>query len=156
MISNHPHEVNVRAWVAALRSPRFRQCRGSLRHTSDEEGLRFCAQGVACELAIDDGVPLVRQPMAFADADGNHFQGAIPSAVQAWLGLTGIDGVLYVTADPYADQEGGSEPFPVEVDYLNDCHAWTFAEIADAIESTYLPNDAAERAAKVTEMENAR
>lgn len=77
---------NAKAWVEALRSGKYPQTKNYLHDTHG-----FCCLGVACELAIEDGVPLHR---GFADDDNNggiYYYGdrtrALPESVQKWLGL---------------------------------------------------------------------
>lgn len=76
-------------WIEALRSGEYKQCRLALR---DGEG--FCCLGVACEVAIKAGVPLVQ-----AGEDGYSVPGSgiinrafLPRAVRAWLGLSSGNG----------------------------------------------------------------
>jgi hypothetical protein len=117
----------IAAWVAALRSGRYRQGRGGLRG-QDVDGPRYCCLGVLCELAVDAGI-VHRDGNLYGvrrDGDGGYvqFQGAfLPSSVVGWAGLPGGD--PYVVADDRASK-------------LNDVERWSFDRIADALERRYL------------------
>jgi len=81
-------------WIEALRSGEYRQTRLALR---DGEG--FCCLGVACEVAIKAGVPLVQ-----AGEDGYSVPGSgiinrafLPQSVRAWLGLSTGNGRVSAT-----------------------------------------------------------
>ena len=83
-----PSEARA-AWVKALRSDEFEQGEGALRH-----GDKYCCLGVACELAIRDGVWLS------VTVDENNLYaysgqtGTLPGDVRRWLDLETVDGVL--------------------------------------------------------------
>jgi hypothetical protein len=76
-------------WIEALRSGAYRQTRLALR---DNEG--FCCLGVACEVAIEAGLPLKRAgDDGYSSLDGQIIQRAfLPRAVMEWLGLSTGDG----------------------------------------------------------------
>lgn len=96
---------NREKWVAALRSGEFKQARGYL----SVDGVGMCCLGIACDLAIKDGVELDRQ---YDELDGEaikseyydldepltierfgHDEGEVlPQSVRAWLGLTEMSG----------------------------------------------------------------
>lgn len=94
---------NAKKWVSALRSGEFEQGKGQLRR---HEGL--CCLGVACELAVKDGV--------IPDYDPDHI--ALPHEVQAWLGLTSNCGKYGINLFLTNDNDRGD----------------SFTEIADTIE----------------------
>lgn len=104
------------AWCAALRSGRFRQQTGCL-----EEDGRQCCLGVACRIAIEDGVPIT----VIADADGpTKFDGHVdylPDSVMGWLGLTTPTGEF---VDPYV----------ASLVDANDNRSFNFGRIAYLIE----------------------
>jgi hypothetical protein len=117
---------NAKAWIAALRSKKYTQTK---QYLHDKDG--FCCLGVACELAIADGVPLTQRLFDdggtfYIDRGVIDYGGTIsslPSEVKDWLG---IDSDL-----------GNYQDFVAE----DTCLAWkndggkTFEEIADIIES---------------------
>lgn len=106
-------------WVEALRSGDYSQGVDMLRTDSGA----FCCLGVACDLAVREGV-IERYA---ADA------GVPPLAVQGWLGLTEETGRLkeaIAVPDPLAE----SSVYDCLIE-LNDVLGLTFAEIADIIES---------------------
>jgi hypothetical protein len=105
---------NARKWVEALRSGKFKQSRFVLRN---EEG--FCCLGVACEVAVREGVI----PEARAGKDRYDYDNEIsslPERVQNWLGLR----------TPYGYAEGYQS-----LESLNDSGEYSFEQIANVIES---------------------
>ena len=140
----------VRAWVEALRSGEYRQGRDRLA-TVDNEAVNYCCLGVACEVAIKDGLNLDRTvvdgddpdidvsvPYVLYDTEPN----VLPSAVRQWLGvkddikadISDIDGPWTPTDWSVID------PTYRSVIKLND-GGWTFDMIAQALENTYLKED---------------
>lgn len=105
-----------KAWVAALRSGKYKQGRGSLR-TPDGE---FCCWGVLCDLAPKD---------VMRDEDWNVWALA-PDAVIEWAGLP--DRASGTPRVKIAKCRSGA---PTPLATLNDTHGATFDEIADAIEA---------------------
>ena len=74
---------NAQKWVDALESGRFKQGKGVLHRTDGT----WCCLGVACALAIEDGVPVA----TWASDDHVKYDGrggSLPRTVQRWLGLT--------------------------------------------------------------------
>lgn len=77
---------NAQKWVEALESGEYKQGRGALL-----KGYEFCCLGVACDVAIKNGVALkVDRRGRWTVFDGCHL--ALPPAVQDWLGLRTEDG----------------------------------------------------------------
>src|SRR2546428_66571 len=67
------HDVlnkNAQKWVDALLSGKYKQTEGVLCSVSDKGKLSFCCLGVACEVAIANGVKLNVKPY------GEHMIGA--------------------------------------------------------------------------------
>jgi len=83
---------NARKWIAALRSGLFQQGNGYLRK-DEENGPTLCCLGVACELAILDGVEIKKKRN---EADGiyryEETESILPEEVRKWLGLRSSDG----------------------------------------------------------------
>lgn len=97
-------------WVEALRSGEYEQTKERLKR-----GNSFCCLGVACEVAVAEGV--------VETYDGSRT--GLPPAVQAWLGVD-HEGTTSVTSPKLGGREFLTS--------LNDTWNLTFAEIADLIE----------------------
>lgn len=101
-------------WVEALESGRFKQGRERLRR-----GDLMCCLGVACELAIEDGVPLRVETACDGSVSYDGLAGVLPERVRTRLGLR-YGGAHYGnTQQLSADNDAGA----------------TFAEIAATIRS---------------------
>ncbi len=108
--------ANAKAWVAALRSRRYKQARGRLRRDD-----AFCCLGVACELAAQAGViPRARYLSGHGWSYAGH-QTLLPPEVAMWLGLKGQGGAVSLL-------DG------LSLVQVNDS-GWSFAKIAELIES---------------------
>ncbi len=108
---------NIKLWIKALRSGRFKQGRGMLAPKD-----LFCCLGVACEVAIENDVTAKKTPLNGAfryDKQLAH----LPTSVRKWLGIARINPIL-------------NAGFSASI--LNDARGWDFNQIADAIEKTYL------------------
>ena len=120
-----PNELNANAqkWVDALRSGKYTQTRGALR--SDEgNNPKFCCLGVACDLYAQEvggswGPMEQRGYVKFTDPEDNVASDFLTPAVTKWLGL------LW--------DNGGNVKHSLL--RLNDSYKYTFAQIADHIES---------------------
>lgn len=127
------NKANMRKWVAALRSGQFDQGTVKLRSANE-----YCCLGVACEVAIANGVNLkVKLYDEHATYDGETAY--LPRQVSDWLGLS--------QENPLAnDWLGISQEDPLIAPSLtavqaNDTLGWSFDQIADAIEEFYKLND---------------
>jgi len=107
---------NAKKWVAALRSGEYKQIQNRL---GDPNG--HCCLGVACEVAIENGVPLKKELQASGFYRYGNDRASLPAIVQTWLGLASDSGVYNL------------EDRSLIVD--NDSREYTFAQIADTIES---------------------
>ena len=121
-------------WVAALRSGEYEQGQGQLVADFGDGQKVFCCLGVACELAVEDG--LARRVITrdgyhdgYVDGGGNEDKGAIPATLAIQLGLTPSGSF---SRSVYA---GGRDHYGL--DTLNDTAGWTFAQIADYIETNF-------------------
>lgn len=103
---------NTKKWVKALRSGKYAQRRGYLQ----KDG-KFCCLGIACEVAIENGVLLERTTTEIAETRYNGCSGVLPKPVIEWLGCFD-DGCL--------SQE--------RLIHLNDREQLAFGEIANYIE----------------------
>lgn len=102
------NQKNVKKWVKALRSGRYKQCQSTL---SDGKG--YCCLGVVCVLA-----GMKRTPKS----DGRYYFGVelstLPLTAQRWLGIKVYDPLI-----------GGER-----ATRLNDVFGLSFAKIANLIE----------------------
>jgi hypothetical protein len=110
---------NAEKWVQALESGRFKQGAHVLHRKEDDAR---CCLGVACALAIEDGVAVV------VDTDEDDFcvtydgrTGGLPQSVERWVGLN--SGMGYLSPDC---------PLDCTLASLNDMGK-SFAEIAQII-----------------------
>lgn len=113
---------NAKKWVAALRSGKYTQGRSVL----NQNDRAFCCLGVACEVAIESGIPVEKKISGFGQTRKyNNASTVLPSLVMDWLGLESASGSFHRTV-------GGLHSSLVSV---NDSAQFTFNEIADLIES---------------------
>ena len=135
---------NAKAWVEALRSGAYEQCRGRLRrqyledydNDEREQGEGYCCLGVACDLYqqahpdvsewIEDEFAIFSGP--HEGAGSTTMEGALHEAVAEWLGLKDIDGQFHEKQYVPNSKSAGSSLIA-----LNDVGA-TFEQIADMIE----------------------
>jgi hypothetical protein len=124
----------VRLFVAALRSGEYEQGRGALQRALPFGEQRFCCLGVACEVAIREGVPVTVTSM-MGDGHKGYIQydntgSWLPASVQGWYGFD--------ASQPYVLDDAGEWVGVIE---LNDGLCKKFPYIADAFERTYLEGD---------------
>lgn len=110
-------------WIEELRSGRWKQRRQYLTDLSYDT---FCCLGVACELAIQDGVPVERNPRMVAPGYGSGWICNMPPEVMDWLGLDTSLGGLAKSVEFKNTQH-------TCLSGLNDAGA-NFEQIADIIE----------------------
>lgn len=125
-------QERVRLFVAALRSGKYRQTKYTLsRYDKPSKRRKYCAMGVACEVARLAGVELsvTRDDMGYFAYDGR--EDAIPESVQTWYGFRTVDPVL--KAD---DADEGATTTALTLNEGR--NSVTFSEIAKAFERTYL------------------
>jgi len=130
-----PNRANIQKWVDALRSGKYIQGRNQLAYVTSETGEnRYCCLGVACELAIENGVKLSRTKLFGDSAYGLYAYGPfeetlrLPEAVVIWLGTQNADQSL-LDQDPKC---GGRQ-----LSVVNDA-GFDFDYIANLIEREYL------------------
>jgi hypothetical protein len=111
---------NIRKWVEALRSGKYQQTTGALCRDG-----KYCCLGVACEVAIENGVLVVRRGTGENVVRYDSREGVLPWAVLEWLGID------------EKDPELGKSQSMVASDW-NDHVRADFTKIADLIEETYL------------------
>lgn len=78
---------NAKKWVEALRSGRFKQTTGAL---GDAYG--NCCLGVACEIAIENGIILNKTVLATGKIAYGLQSAYLPTSVANWLGLASTTG----------------------------------------------------------------
>lgn len=134
--------ANRKLVAEALRSGKYDQTTGQLAYTEDQQAededsdiltkaVGYCCLGVACEVAIQEGV-----------IDGfNPTNGYAPAQVAAWIGIGlseagGMTGILKPEQRPYH----GSADYAIKVGLvdLNDTYELTFPEIAEIFEGEQL------------------
>jgi hypothetical protein len=125
---------NAKAWVAALRSGKYKQAVGVLTQEADGEIIGHCCLGVACELAVEAGVVkrFERKEHYYRDVvygPDEHCveRTVLPRLVAAWLGLREAN-ASFPSRDP-ADKAAETEALTS----MNDAQR-SFEEIADVIE----------------------
>lgn len=105
---------NAQKWVEALRGPEYKQGRNRLAY-----GGSHCCLGVACEVAIKNGVPISR-----INREGEIYfdesYAVLPVSIREWLGLNSTEGRYGIDRSLASDNDSGGK---------------TFAEIAAIIES---------------------
>lgn len=121
-----PEEVRA-AWVAALRSGEYKQAIGCLVEFQDWNP-RYCCLGVLCDLAEQAGV-VQRHVDQRGEASFSGHSHTLPQVVADWAGLVGPEGSLV------KDAGWESEDAEATLAWLNDNKRYTFAQIADVIES---------------------
>jgi hypothetical protein len=112
-------KANRDKWVAALRSREFEQTKEVLVSEDDEAKKSYCCLGVACVLAIREGI----EP-SFPDERETDWDQELPDSIRRWLGLSDRAGRLAREIDGQENLIG-----------LNDKAGYTFEQIADVIES---------------------
>lgn len=119
-----PNKENIRRWVEALRSGNYKQGKGYLQ-VVDEFSVSYCCLGVACDIS---GLGKWEHEL-----DSHSYLGeeaVLPSHVRRWLGLDEDNPAVKTLDDDWYG-----------LAYLNDRGGYTFNDIADAIERTWLGGD---------------
>lgn len=102
----------IQKWIDALRSGRFEQTTGYLNNDG-----RFCCLGVACEVAVENGLKVKKDHFGSSIFSYDGESGILPKSVQNWLGMR--------------TRDCGSLP------YNNDVLRESFFEIANHIEKNW-------------------
>lgn len=127
-----PNKERLRLWVAALRSGEFPQGKDVLCRVSPA-GDTYCCLGVACEVAIANGLDIGTATRRWAKRYDNEDL-ILPQVVADWYGLGSRDPMLI---------HGESRDI---ASIWNDSARLDFEEIAKAIEFTFdLEGDAGDR-----------
>lgn len=121
----------VKLLVDALRSGKYRQTQYTLsKYDKESRRRKFCCLGVACEVAMQNGVELEYQRHQDGYGSYNNNSSCLPDVVKDWFGFDSFDPKLL-------DAEG-NEYYATQ---LNDTLKLKFGKIADAFERTYLNED---------------
>lgn len=145
------------AWVAELRSGKYEQVKGVLCQINAEGNVvGYCCLGVLEELAIARGVinPALedrfnRREYVIEKVDGGYsYASVMPHyEVLEWVGLNIDAAVIATVVDrAYVDESDWTETTrtrEIGATDLNDDKGFSFEQIADAVEATYLSGDAA-------------
>lgn len=139
----------VRLLVDALRSGRFQQGNGRLTDLSFEGQATHCCLGVACVVAMENGLKVSTSSTA-SGVTYDHEQCYLPPSVRNWYGFTDRHPPIYA----YTDVTSG-DLFLSGAAGINDAGRWGFAEIADAFERTYLTTTTPTTAVEETDVPDA-
>lgn len=130
---------NMRKFVAALRSGDYTQGRKRLESIGENGVASQCCLGVACRVAIANGVEVAVTTFGNFETLDTLFDGNtsyMSTKVSQWLGLDENDySDVGWTGNPELLTEDGTAHSATE---LNDVRGYTFAQIADCFERTYL------------------
>jgi hypothetical protein len=135
------NKEKMRLFIEALRSGEYLQGFGTLAGKTDGGDWKYCCLGVACEAAIRDGVVMVVESKATTYGNGANrhrrvYEGTstvLPVPVRRWLGISGDD------SDPRLLV--GETGVKNHATNLNDNAKWSFEQIADAFEKTFLAKE---------------
>lgn len=127
------NKERVRKFVAALRSGKFQQGAEYLGlHNPSTDKDTYCCLGVACEVAIAEGLKLAKVERGNAyEYDGERY--GLPGAVMEWYG--------FITPNPAFSDRTDFGAYSANATAANDIKHFDFYKIADLFEQTYL-NDA--------------
>ena len=145
------NKQHMRLWVEALESGEYQQGTGRLAKMirtdtdSSEWQVKYCCLGVACEVAIANGVPLSVQRYGHGEEGFLTYDGqgdVLPQRVRAWLGLdSGVP--LFAGPTTYRSPGDADDPsmevFYEDVDAVtaNDVFEWDFNNIAAHLRDFY-------------------
>lgn len=126
----------VRLLVEALRSGQYTQARHALAKNGG-----FCCLGVACEVAKANGLPVSTDVIVDEGDQLTLYDGAeliLPPSVIKWFGFGALEAFRPGDNPTILDANG----MAFAAASVNDS-GWTFGEIADGFERTYLEEAAA-------------
>lgn len=130
---------NVAKWVQALRSGEYEQTQEVLAREPLAGESSFCCLGVACEVAIQDGLDIERKVNVEGNVLYDTSVATLPDSVSRWLGVgLGYENVSVYTFNTNNDVVDSHLGERVTVTLLNDRFGFSFEEIADALEKEYL------------------
>lgn len=124
-----PNRENIRKWVDALRSGDYRQGRGALRSGYEPE-TSYCCLGVACDVSDVGGWSGNVYRTTDEYGHSSSASSVLPYEVADWLDIGTRDRSNPDLVDIAGDL--------IDAIAANDSLGWTFDDIADALERTYL------------------
>lgn len=135
---------NILKWIEALESGKYQQTTGAMTKvesatvwykpwTWSTKKYAHCCLGVACQVAMKNGVPVTAVKYG-AQLEYDNALGTLPHSVWQWLG--------FETSDPVVGVVRGYGPdIPVSATTANDDKHWDFAKIAQGLRELYLTNN---------------
>lgn len=132
------NKERVRLLVDALKSGEYAQIDGTLGSIAPDGQRSYCCLGVACEVALQNGVENVNRDDTVPREDHgyrynisyNRISSTLPREVQRWYGFSNDNPVLL----KHNDQ-------PQNATYANDVLNLTFSQIGDLFERKYLNDE---------------
>lgn len=131
MSNTEANKERVKLLVDALRSGDYTQTQHTLEINLLDGNKLNCCLGVACRVAIQNGLELKTTERATQTYFGDLENGSdtlLPLDVVAWYG--------FEDTDPDLTVDDGEVVLPAII--LNDNRRYSFNEIADAFENTFL------------------
>lgn len=122
----------IRKFVEFLRTTGRKQGRSTLAKQTGKS-IKYCCLGLACEIAMQEGLPIERKRIDFVPAiykygdNSSNSTAVLPTVVRDWFGFRSGDPTLLAENGEFDTASG-----------LNDDHGYNFKRIADAFERTYL------------------
>lgn len=128
-----PNTDNIARWVEALESGQYEQAKGVLARRGEDGKVRYCCLGVACDVAMRNGVNLHTEDSETIEGSPvivyDGWDGILPEAVADWLGFDNQNPVLTTSL-----LGGGS----TTASSMNDGLGFAFTRIAQAVRETFL------------------
>jgi hypothetical protein len=131
------HKERIQKWIKALRSGQYKQCKEQLRNNN-----KYCCLGVACDIvpnAIfeDCDVSLPLSVTQYYNFKNSYVPLRVPDSVMKnYVARCKQQKKRYVNVEK--EMRSFEEDEGLYATLLNDEYGFTFKEIADCIEYTYL------------------
>lgn len=117
------NKERIKLWVDALRSGEYKQGEGRLARVNNT----YCCLGVACDLAIKNGVDIIRQIYIIDNCYSYDDEASfLPLKVREWLGFNSNDTHGKLSSSRYDTLTKANDS------------GLSFNEIADLIEQEYI------------------
>lgn len=141
-----PNQERIALLVAALRSGEFEQTTSYLKRYAsfngpeEEPTARHCCLGVACEVAIANGLDISERQIrnSSGGASFGFSSTTLPFEVMRWYGFADRDPALLLDPPKKWWKIWRRKPTLGKATGANDFLRWNFSQIADAFEWTYL------------------